>query len=131
MFKFSQLSENRLLTCDTKLQYVVRKAILLLDFSVLWGYRDEESQNKAYAEGHSKVKFPYSRHNTHPSRAVDLDPYPIDWENIKRFIYLGGIVRGIADAEGVQLRWGGDWNSNGVLKDESFRDYGHFELIGE
>jgi len=27
------------------------------------------------------------------------------------------------------LRWGGDWNQNTHIKDEDFKDFGHFELI--
>ena len=119
------------MTCTADLQYIATRAIQIIDFSVLWGYRNEQEQNEAYEKGRSKLRFPYSKHNTYPSQAIDLAPYPIDWKNIKRFIYLGGVMLGIAKEKHLRIRWGGDWNSNGILSDENFKDYGHFELIGE
>ncbi len=36
---------------------------------------------------------------------------------------------GIARSLGVALRWGGDWNSNWIVRDERFQDLGHMELV--
>jgi peptidoglycan L-alanyl-D-glutamate endopeptidase CwlK len=129
---FSKRSNSKLLTCNPHLQYIARKAIQIIDFSVIWGYRDEESQNKAYAEGNSNLRFPHSKHNSYPAQAFDFAPYPIDWEDIDRFIYVGGIIRGIAHEVGIRVRWGADWDSDGQLKDErKLRDFGHVELLEE
>ena len=56
--------------------------------------------------------------------------YPTDWNDIDRFIYFAGHVKGLAYALDIGLRWGGDWNMNNDLLDEkSLIDLGHFELI--
>ncbi len=52
--------------------------------------------------------------------AVDVIPYPIDWENITRFYRFGGFVKAIAVMLGIPLIWGGDW--------QKFKDLPHFEL---
>ena len=56
-------------------------------------------------------------------------PYhPIDWNDRERFTYMGGMIRGIALKLGYPIRWGGDWDSDGDLKDNSFDDLVHIEL---
>jgi peptidoglycan L-alanyl-D-glutamate endopeptidase CwlK len=45
-----------------------------------------------------------------------------------RFYVLAGYVLGIAQAQSVALRWGGDWNGNWDYRDQRFHDLGHFEL---
>jgi hypothetical protein len=64
-----------------------------------------------------------------PSRAVDVAPYPIDWNDFKRFYHFAGIVRAVAHQRGVKIRWGGDWDSDFDFKDERFLDLPHFELV--
>ena len=66
---------------------------------------------------------------------VDIAPYPIDWEDTKRFALLAGIVIGI-DSQLKQnklitydIRWGGDWDGDNDLNDQKFNDLGHFELV--
>jgi hypothetical protein len=95
----------------------------------LEGYRGEQSQNKAFTEGRSKLKFPNSKHNSLPSNAIDIAPFPIDWKNRERFCYLAGIVKGIAHSKGIKIRWGGDWDNDGETTDNKFDDLPHFELI--
>jgi len=67
-------------------------------------------------------------HNHHPSLAVDVAPYPIDWENTNRFFYLAGLVEGIAAMMGVKVRFGGDWDSDKDFSDQKFNDLVHFEI---
>jgi len=90
------------------------------------------------------------------SLAVDVVPYPIQWgekeqtaifEAVKnrdlktinkhlseyknamaRFYNFGGYVKGLADSLNIDVRWGGDWNSNNQFDDQSFVDLPHFEL---
>ncbi len=42
-----------------------------------------------------------------------------------------GIAQKLKDEGKIthSIRWGGDWNMNTMIKDESFRDTGHFELV--
>ena len=128
MPKFGKRSRQRLGTCHEDLQEIFNEVIKYFDCSVLCGHRGEEDQNKAFESGHSKVKWPKGRHNHNPSIAVDVAPYPIDWEDRERMTYFAGMVMGIAKAKGIGLRWGGDWNQNTDLKDNGFDDLPHFEL---
>tara|TARA_R100000664_G_scaffold5195_1_gene9971 strand:+ start:1072 stop:1464 length:393 start_codon:yes stop_codon:yes gene_type:complete len=129
MPKFGKKSLEKLSTCDKRLQLVLNEVIKTVDCSVLEGHRGEQRQNKLYDEGKTKLKFPNGRHNASPSRAVDVVPYPIDWEDRERFHLFAGFVLGIAKQLGVNLRWGGDWNINWFVDDNNFDDFPHFELV--
>ena len=96
MPKFGKRSKERLATCDERLQKVFNEVINYVDCSVLEGHRGEREQNKYFAEGKSKVQYPLGRHNANPSRAVDVVPYPIDWNDRERFHLFAGFVLGIA-----------------------------------
>ena len=99
-----------------------------MDITVLEGYRSREKQNKAFSEGRSKLQYPNSKHNQTPSLAVDIAPYPIDWNDRERFAYMGGLAKGIGATMGINVRWGGDWNSDGRIKDHKFQDMPHIEI---
>jgi peptidoglycan L-alanyl-D-glutamate endopeptidase CwlK len=124
MPRLSQSSFERLDTCDTRIRRVIERAIKLvpaeLDFTILCGHRNEKDQNKAYDEGNSKLRFPYSKHNTSPSLAIDIVPYPIDWKDLDRFYRLATYIFRAAQLEEVELEWGGHWTR--------FKDYPHWEL---
>lgn len=129
MPSFGASSEAQLKTCHPLLQAVMRRAILITDFSVLKGYRGEAEQTQAFESGNSKLRFPDSKHNEFPSNAVDIAPYPIDWADLESFVFLAGIVKACAWQMGIKIRWGGDWDNDHRMRDENFRDYGHFELM--
>lgn len=126
---FGKASQEKLATCDQRLQKVFNEVIKHFDCTVIEGHRGEAAQNKAFAEGKSKLKYPQGKHNKTPSLAADVLPYPIDWNDTNRMRYFAGFVVGIAATMGVKLRWGGDWNQNTELKDNSFNDLPHFELV--
>lgn len=126
---FSKKSLARLETCDHRLQMVMKRAITRYDFTVLCGHRTKQEQNDAYERGTSKLRWPQSKHNKTPSLAVDIAPFPIDWDNLGRFREMAAIVLDEAQKLGIKVRWGADWNQNGSEKDERFRDYPHFELV--
>ena len=128
MPKFGRTSLKRLNTCDEDLQALFKEVVKYFDCSVIEGHRNEARQNKAFEDGNSKVKFPKGRHNSKPSKAVDVVPYPIDWEDRERMTYFAGFVKGVAYMMGIPVRWGGDWNNNTDLKDNNFDDLPHFEL---
>ena len=128
MAKFGKRSKERLATCDERLQQVFNEVIKYIDCSVLEGHRSEERQNKLYEEGKTKVRYPKGRHNSKPSRAVDVTPYPVDWADRERQTLFAGFVLGLASGMGIALRWGGDWNMNFEVKDNRFDDFPHFEL---
>ena len=127
MHKLSKTSLDRLKTCDPRLQDVVSAAINRIDFAVLCGHRGKQDQDDAVARGFSKTPWPKSKHNLIPSKAVDLAPYPIDWQNLDRFKALAMVMMDEAAKLHVKIVWGADWNKNG-LPDDKFKDYPHFQL---
>ena len=129
MYKFGKSSQARLDTCHPKIKEILEEAIQIIDFSVLCGHRGESAQNDAYNSGLSKLQFPQSKHNQMPSIAVDIAPYPIDWNNKVRFAQLGGIIKGIAHMKGIKIRCGFDWDMDGDITDHSFMDWPHIELV--
>ena len=128
MPRFGKRSIGRLQTCDQKLQELFYEVVKHFDCSIIEGNRGEERQNKAFADGKSKVKYPNGKHNKNPSIAVDVAPYPIDWSDRDRFHYFGGFVLGVAKEMGMNIRWGGDWNQDTETKDNKFDDLVHFEI---
>lgn len=117
MPKFSKTSLERLSTCHPDIIKVCRELIKQTDFSVLEGHRGKQAQEKAYNEGKSKARYPNSKHNTKPSLAVDLAPYPIDWNNKQRFRDLwirfdtiAKMLKANGDIDS-DFEWGGDWTS--------------------
>jgi len=135
MPKYSPVSRERLSTCHKDLRMVFNAVIQHFDCSILEGHRNEDDQNRYYDEGKSQLVWPQSKHNKSPSMAVDVVPYPIDWDGLNRFRYFAGYVMGVSDmlhAQGMishRVRWGGDWDRDTQLKDNSFNDMPHFELV--
>jgi len=126
MATFSKRSKKNLSQCEQDLQILFNEVIKIADCSVLCGYRGEKEQNLAYSRGYSTVKFPNSKHNSMPAMAADVVPYPIDWEDEKRFIDFGNMVMRLAQSlhkDGVmkhRIEWGGNWSR--------FKDYPHFQI---
>lgn len=131
-YQFSQKSNEKLLTVDKRLRLVAHRCIDIIDFTVLEGRRSKERQNRLYEQGKSKVQWPESEHNVEEpddlAKAIDIAPYPIDWEDHRRFYILGGVVLAIANETGIPIRWGGDWDGDKDLDDQSFDDLVHFEI---
>jgi hypothetical protein len=125
---FGQSSVNQLHSCDSKLITLFNEVVKHFDCTILCGFRGEEAQEDAFREGRSKKRWPNSKHNGYPSKAVDVAPYPVDWNDIERFYYFAGFVKGIAQSLGYEIRWGGDWDSDTEVHDQTFFDLPHFEL---
>ena len=129
MPKYSARSQERLNTCHEDLQKVFNEVIRWIDCTILYGHRGKEEQDKFYKEGKSQKQWPNGEHNSLPSRAADVIPYPIDWGDRERMTLFAGFVLGIAKRFGIELRWGGDWNRNWEVQDNVFDDLTHFELV--
>lgn len=129
MAKFGGQSLAHLRTLDGRLQSILNEVIKHYDFSILCGHRGQKEQDKAYATGHSKVRWPNSKHNTLPSKAVDIAPYPIDWSDEVRFARLMGHVERVAYEQGYKVRLGLDFSGDGRSVDERFLDFPHVELV--
>lgn len=131
MNKFSQKSLERLNTCHPDLQKVFNKVIENYDCTIICGHRGKDEQDEAVRLGNSKLQWPNSKHNQLLSLAVDVAPYPLDWNDTSRFYHFAGYVLAVANFMGVKLRWGGDWNGDLKFRDEKFKDLPHFELVEE
>lgn len=92
------------------------------DLALTEGYRGEKDQNDAFDRGASELRFPHGRHNTKPARAVHIEPYPIDYDDLSRYHLLGGLMIAAGGLFNVRLRW---------LGPTSLRDFAHWELPKE
>ena len=129
-YGLSDRSREALQGVHPDLVRVVKRAITLAkqDFMVLEGVRTPERQRELYAQGRTKpgkivTKTLTSNHFKKADgfgHAVDLCPYPVDWNDHKKFADIAKAMKDAARAENVQIAWGGDWRS--------FRDSPHFEL---
>jgi|SaaInlV_200m_DNA_6_1039755.scaffolds.fasta_scaffold03799_4 peptidoglycan LD-endopeptidase CwlK len=138
---YSRTSARRLGECHPDLQTLFNEVIKEWDCSILCGARSKDEQDEAVRMGRSKKRWPKSNHNVDGKHqktawAADAAPYPIDWKDGKRFAFFAGIVLETArrlKAEGrmkYAVRWGGDWDSDGNIREHSFFDGPHFELVG-
>jgi peptidoglycan L-alanyl-D-glutamate endopeptidase CwlK len=119
------VSLRRLGTCHPKLQALiievdrrlsVRK---LFDLTVVCGHRGKEEQEQALRDGNSDKHWPDSRHNQVPATAVDVAPYPIDWDDGEMFMLLVGYILAVADDMGIEVELGALWKK---------RDRPHIQL---
>jgi peptidoglycan L-alanyl-D-glutamate endopeptidase CwlK len=135
MPKFSQSSIDKLATCHVELRILFNEVIKHFDCQVLEGHRGREAQETAVLKGNSKLHWPEGKHNTLPSNAVDVAPYPVDWKKTGRFYWFAGFVMGTAQRlydEGRmnhKIRYGGDWDSDQDITDQTFNDLVHFEIV--
>ena len=133
---FSDESRHNLSTCHIDLQVIFFEVIRSVDCTIIQGYRNEDDQNLAFSTGRTTLKWPDSKHNVQPSHAVDVAPYPIQWDNKNRFYWFAGFVMGVAEKLKVEgkinhgLRYGGDWTGNHYFDDKhGLVDLVHFELL--
>lgn len=136
-YKFSSGSAAKLLTCDPKLRIICEEAIKLFDFRVTEGFRTVTRQQQLYAQGRTKpgqivteidgVKKK-GKHNYFPSKAVDIDPWPVNYNDRERYMHLAGIMLGIAHSLKIKIRWGGDFDKDDDFKDRSGWDLPHYEI---
>lgn len=125
-FTFGKRSEENLIGVHSDLVRVVRRALEIseIDFSVIEGLRTKTRQAQLFKQGATKTLN--SRHLT--GHAVDLAPYPLNWNDKAAFGKLAKAMFAAASELNVAIRWGGDWNRNGRSDDETFYDGPHFEL---
>lgn len=118
---------------DPRLQVIVtRIRDEVADISLISGHRDEQEQNSYHDAGVTKVRWPDSKHNSSPSLAVDLQPYPYPQYEPKLWGalgYIAGRAHSIAAEEGHKIRWGGNWDGDGDITNQTFDDLFHIELM--
>lgn len=138
---------------------VVRRAAQMAtaeeDFTILEGVRADEQAFVNFGKGRTaaeckaagcppaharpaerKVTFLKNPLNTKHRKqadgfghAVDTAPYPIDWNNHARFDRNAKLMFRAAAAEGVRIRWGKDWDQDGIAGEKGETDGPHFELV--
>jgi len=126
MYFYSAASQDKLDTCHSDLIRLFNEVIKHRNCTIICGRRGKTEQDKAYADGKSKLKYPSSYHNRYPSRAIDVAPYfqekpHIRWNDIDSFREFGGFVLGVAAVLNIQLVWGGHWK---------MLDYPHYQIKG-
>lgn len=110
---------------------VVRIASEMTPLMVIEGLRTRERQAELYAIGRTKPGHPvtWTMHSRHcDGMAVDVGPVPLDWKDRKAFLAVAGAMFAAAQRVGVTLRWGGDWDGDGVYGERGESDLPHFEL---
>lgn len=133
----SETSKRRLSTVDPRLAAVVEDVAGRMPILVVCGHRTQAEQDDVVRRKMSKTPWPRSKHNSMPSLAVDLAPLKgkaIDWSDAAAFVAMAKAVRQAAAARGVAIRWGGDWDRDGLTRadgdrDERFVDLPHFEIV--
>ena len=140
--KFSKRSLQRLETCHPGLQTLFKRVIEVIDCTVICGRRAKREQDKLFASGHSRCKWPHSKHNVlipnDFSQAIDVAPYykekpHIRWDkkSLWRWYFFAGIVLGIAEELDITIRQGCDWDRDTYVRDQNFNDLPHTELFIE
>jgi peptidoglycan L-alanyl-D-glutamate endopeptidase CwlK len=105
------------------------RVVSVMDCTVVSGVRSLTTQAQYVAVGASQTMK--SRHLVQEDgygHAIDLAPYPIDWDKLRSFDILAGVGLAVAHDMGIPVTWGGDWNRDMDVYDNEFNDLGHFQI---
>ena len=150
-FVLSKLSLGRLEGVNPDLVKVVKRAIEITqqDFLVVEGVRSKEQCYINYGKGRTAaqciakdVPASYAQPKlakvtwlTNPlsskhvsGKAVDLVPYPVDWNDVSKFDQIAKAMFAAAKVLGVSIRWGADWDNDGNYREKGEYDSPHFEI---
>ena len=132
-FKLGKTSLARLQGVDETLVNVVKRAIEIseVDFTVMEGVRTLERQRELYAQGRTapgKIVTWTMKSRHIEGKAVDLVPYPLDWNDLDKFNKIKDAMFQAAKELDVNLRWGADWDSDGNYREKGEYDSPHFEI---
>jgi peptidoglycan L-alanyl-D-glutamate endopeptidase CwlK len=153
MAKYSKASSSKLRIAHPDLKILFSHVIERFDNTILYGHRTSAEQFELFKKGRKLVKGIWkifnkklvvtykegtnkkSKHNYFESHAVDATPYPINWDDKERMYYFAGYVMAKAEElyyDGLithKIRWGGDWDGDTEVDDQTFMDLCHFEII--
>ena len=147
----SKLSLSRLVGLNANLEAVVKRAIEITeqDFMVVEGVRSKEQCFVNYGKGRTAaqctakgVPAQYAKpklakvtwlnnplSSKHVSgHAVDLVPYPVDWNDLSKFDKVAKAMYAAAKELGVSIRWGANWDNDGKFREKGEYDSPHFEI---
>ena len=152
-FKFGATSLKRLEGINPRLRKVVDRALEIAeeDFMVIEGLRTKEQAWANWGKGRTAaqcqaagVPTKYAQpsaakvtwlknplNSKHISgNAVDLAPSPLDWNDLKRFDKMASAMFKASAELQIPIRWGADWDDDGVFREKGETDSPHFELVG-
>ena len=146
MYSYGKRSKYHIDTLHVDLQTILYEVIKEYDISVIEGHRTIERQQELFNSNPPRTKIDginiLGKHNHLPSLAVDIvphkkgvDPFEGSTKNLARFYYMMGIVRSVTNRLLRErkithdVRFGLDWNKNGIFTDQKFHDLPHIELI--
>lgn len=137
------LSKRSLEGVDARLVSVAKRAIQITkqDFVIIEGLRTREQMMINYGKGRTAAQLakfgipasyakpkeakvtwlnnPFASNHA-SGKAIDVVPYPVDWNDIGKFRTIADAFKQAARELGVKLEWGGDWSKS--------KDYSHFEV---
>jgi len=150
-FGYGVASNAQLVTTRPPLQLLFNKAIQVTNLSIVQGKRTVDQQIVNIRNEASKTLD--SRHIPRDAAgiydpdglggAIDFKPYqkgvnayPLESdskaERMKkkaRFYHAQGVILGIANEMGIDIRQGVDWDGDGDFMDQTFDDLGHVEML--
>lgn len=147
MPKFGRASLERRETIHSDLQKILDLTIERMDFSIVEGRRDRETQDKYFygTPKRSHLKWPEGKHCVDPDKprdptepekahAADIIPYPQGYNERAMMVLAGFVLAAAAELKArgetrYDIRWGGDWDRDGDFDDNGLFDPWHFELI--
>lgn len=112
MKEFDAKSKERLGNANKDLVILAEAVLQKIDVIITCSHRNKQDQDEAYKNGKSKLKYPQSKHNTLPSKAIDFAIKKngiITWDK-KEYDNLGGIIKEVAEDLGLTVKWGGDFS---------------------
>ncbi len=139
-FKYGRTSSRNRDTCAPPLIKLMDRGLELspVDISIVRGWSPEDVQNMLFRTGASQKRWPDSEHNFElngepHSKAFDFAPHlggeiRIPWKDTHLFAVVAGVFFVAAKELNIKLRWGGDWNMDGLTTNQTFMDWGHFEI---
>jgi peptidoglycan L-alanyl-D-glutamate endopeptidase CwlK len=154
-YELGSRSRKALEGVHPKMVAVVERAIALTkqDFLVLEGVRSDEQCRINYGKGRTaaqctaagilakyaqpgaaKITWTLkSNHRVNPAtgfgHAVDLCPFPVDWNDTKKFDEISRAMFTASDLLNTPIRWGADWDRDGNPRERGESDSPHFELV--
>lgn len=134
-FTLSKRSSEQLETTSPLIQKIITEALThsCIDFGIpkLGGKRTVEEQKALYDAGKSKCDGKVKKSYHQSGNAVDIVAYVNgNYTYDKRYYYmLAHHILATAKRMGIHnVRWGGDWDRDFDLDDQTFNDLCHFEL---
>lgn len=118
-YPYSKKSTKALYSVEDVLREGFFVGAKIMDIAILRGRVSYDVQLKIYEDKVIKAVHPdVSKHvekPPKPAKAIDAAPYPIDWNDHKRFYYMAGVILAIAHTRKNKIRWGGDWDGNHIF----------------